>query len=75
MSNGRNQSFFALCALLQDSGRKRVSKKRAAAAGIVDEITSIILTATNADPKLHVAKILEQCTPALVDAIERIIDK
>jgi hypothetical protein len=74
MSNGRNQSFFALCALLEDSSRKRVSKKRAAAMGIVEhEILSIIRTAFEVHHELAVEETLELCRPALIDAVERVI--
>jgi hypothetical protein len=74
MISRSNANFFALCAMLESSGKR--SPARAAALGIVRyEIVPIIRAASETYPELSVDEILELCEPSLVDVLVRVIEK
>jgi hypothetical protein len=71
----RNQAFYALCALLQDSAHAK-SRADAAARGIVrHEILPIIRAGFQTYPELETEEILELCTPALVETLRQIMER
>jgi hypothetical protein len=69
-----NQSFFALCSLLQNSARPK-SKAHATAMAVVRyELIPILDSAFKTYPELDPEEILALCEPAMVEVLEHIIN-
>jgi hypothetical protein len=74
MISRSNANFFALCAMLESSGKR--SPTHAAALGVVRyEIAPIIRNAFEVYPEKDVEEILTLIEPALTEIVRRIVEK
>jgi hypothetical protein len=75
--NTRNKNFFALCALLEASGRRAAGRTPAqiAAISIVrHQLLPILRAGFETYPELDVEQVLERCEYALADQLAPILE-